>query len=416
MGNIIVLFVFVSLSAFFSLSETALTSVSRIKVKKMLDKGYFGAKFLKKLREDPNKMLATILVGNNVVNLAAASLATFMFIEFFAGKRILNEGVTVAVSTLVMTLIILVLGEIVPKTSALKYSEKISISVAPLIWALSIVLTPVIYLLDHICRPLLRLVGADVKSEGPFVTEDELKILLSMGEKEGVLETSENKMIHSIFEFGDTVAKEVMVPKPDMFCLDINTPMEEAIKKISDDGHSRIPVYEGSSENITGLVIAKDLIKIYSKNGKAELKDVMRSPLFVPETKKLDELLKLMQSSRTHIAIVVDEYGVVAGLVTLEDLLEEIVGEIEDEFDKEEKGVETLQDGSILVDAKLSIKDVNEKLGANIPEGDYDTIGGFMLSLIGRLPYVGDAASFGDLRITVEKISKRRITRVKISR
>ncbi len=416
MGNIIALFIFVCLSAFFSLSETALTSVSRIKVKKMLDKGHFGAKFLKKLREDPNKMLATILIGNNVVNLAAASLATFIFIGFFAGGRILNEGVTVAVSTLVMTLVILVLGEIVPKTSALKYSEKLSTAVAPVIWAFSVLLTPVISLLDHLCRPLLRLVGADVKNEGPFVTEDELKILLSMGEKDGVLETAENKMIHSIFEFGDTVAKEVMVPKPDMFCLDINTPMNEAIQKISEDGHSRIPVYEGSPENITGLVIAKDLIKVFSRNGKAELKDVIRSPLFVPETKKLDELMKLMQASRTHIAIVVDEYGVVAGLVTLEDLLEEIVGEIEDEFDKEEKGVETLSDGSTLVDAKLSIKDVNEKLGTSIPEGNYDTIGGFVLSLIGRLPYVGDSASFESLKITVEKISKRRITRVRISR
>jgi len=271
MGNITVLFVLVCLSAFFSLSETALTAVSRIKVKKMLDEGHFGAKFLQKLRENPNKMLATILIGNNIVNLAAASLATVIFIDFFANKKILNEGVTVVVATLVMTIVILVLGEIVPKTSAMKYSGKLSTAVAPVIWALSVLLTPVISLLDRLCRPLLRLVGADVKSEAPFVTEEELKILLSMGEKEGVLETAENKMIHSIFEFGDTVAKEVMVPRPDMFCLDINTPMNEAIEKISEDGHSRVPVYEGSPENIIGLVIAKDLIKVYSKNGKAEL-------------------------------------------------------------------------------------------------------------------------------------------------
>jgi putative hemolysin len=416
MVNLTALLVLVILSAFFSMSETALTAVSRIKVKKLAEANHFGAKFLKKLREDPNKMLATILVGNNLVNLAAASLATFIFLDLFAGRQFLNEGVTIATSTLVMTLLILVFGEIVPKTAAMKYSEKLSTSVAPVIWGIAVLLTPVISLLDRICRPLLRLVGADVRNEAPFVTEEELKLLLSMGEKEGVLETSENKMIHSIFEFGDTVAKEVMVPKPDMFCLDIKTPMEEAIQKISEDGHSRVPVFEGSHDNIIGLVMAKDLIKVQGSKENVQLRDLVRSPLFVPETKKLDELMKLMQASRTHIAIVVDEYGVVAGLVTLEDLLEEIVGEIEDEFDKEEKGVETLSDGTILVDARLSVKDVNEKLGTDIPEGDYDTIGGFVLSLIGRLPYIGDSASYGDFRITVEKISKRRITRVRISR
>ena len=416
MGNITVLFILVCLSAFFSLSETALTAVSRIKVKKMFDEGHFGAKFLQKLRENPNKMLATILVGNNIVNLAAASLATVIFIDFFANKKMFNEGVTVVAATLVMTVVILVLGEIVPKTSAMKYSGKLSTAVAPVIWALSVLLTPVISLLDRLCRPLLRLVGADVKSEAPFVTEEELKILLSMGEKEGVLETAENKMIHSIFEFSDTVAKEVMVPRPDMFCLDANSRVNEAFEKIFEDGHSRVPVYDGNPDNIVGIVMTKDLINIRGRENEFVLKDIMRAPLFVPETKKLDELMRLMQSSRSHIAIVVDEYGVVAGLVTLEDLLEEIVGEIEDEFDKEEKDLETLSDGSILINARLSVSDVNEKIGTKIPEGDYDTIGGFVLSLIGRLPFVGDSTKYEELNITVEKIAKRRITRVRINR
>ena len=416
MITIFFLLVLVCFSAFFSFSETALTAVSRVKVRKMFEDKLLGSKALYTLRESPSKMLATLLVGNNIVNLAAASIATFIFIDLFAKKSILNEGVTVAVSTLVMTLVILVFGEIIPRTAAIKHSDRFSLIVAPVILVLSVVITPVISFLDWICRPVLRLLGADIKTNIPFVTEDELKMILSVGEEEGVIETAENKMIHSIFEFSDTVAKEVMVPRPDMFCLDSCTKADEALEKIFEDGHSRIPVYDGSPENIVGIVMIKDLIKVCGRGDGSSLKDIMRAPLFVPETKKLDELMRLMQSSRSHIAIVVDEYGVVAGLVTLEDLLEEIVGEIEDEFDKEEKDLETLPDGSILINARLSVKDVNEKIGTRIPEGDYDTIGGFVLSLIGRLPFVGDSTKYEDMSIIVEKIAKRRITRVRITR
>ncbi|MFA5104371.1 MAG: hemolysin family protein [Candidatus Margulisiibacteriota bacterium] len=416
MFTIFSLFILVCFSAFFSFSETALTAVNRVKVRKMFEDKLLGSKALYTLRENPSKMLATLLVGNNIVNLAAASIATVIFIDFFAKRSILNEGVTVAVSTLVMTLVILVFGEIIPKTAAIKHADRLSLIVAPIVLALSAIITPVLIFLDWICRPALKLLGADVKSNIPFVTEDELKMILSVGEEEGVIETSENRMIHSIFEFSDTVAKEVMVPRPDMFCMDAGTNVNEALENIFEDGHSRIPVYDGSPENIVGIVMTKDLIKICGGESASVLKDIMRAPLFVPETKKLDELMRLMQTSRSHIAIVVDEYGVVAGLVTLEDLLEEIVGEIEDEFDKEDKGVETLPDGSILVDASLSVSDVNEKVGTRIPEGDYDTIGGFVLSLIGRLPFVGDGTKYEDITITVEKIAKRRITRVRISR
>ena len=412
----VTLFILVCCSAFFSFSETALTAVNRMKVRKMYEDKLFGSKALYILRENPSKMLATLLIGNNLVNLAAASIATVMFIDFFAKRLIFNEGVAITVATLVTTLILLIFGEIVPKTTAIKHADKFSLVMAPAVLALSVIITPVLILLDWICRPALKLLGSDVKTNTPLVTEDELKMMLSVGEEEGIIDTSENKMIHSIFEFSDTVAKEVMVPKPDMFCMNANMQVSEALENIFEDGHSRVPVYDGSPDNIVGIVMTKDLITIRGRESTSVLKDIMRAPLFVPETKKLDELMRLMQSSRSHIAIVVDEYGVVAGLVTLEDLLEEIVGEIEDEFDKEEKDLETLSDGSILVNARLSISDVNEKIGTRIPEGDYDTIGGFVLSLIGRLPFMGDSTKYEDLNITVEKIAKRRITRVKISR
>jgi CBS domain containing-hemolysin-like protein len=231
-----------------------------------------------------------------------------------------------------------------------------------------------------------------------------------------VLEQEEKEMIHSIFEFSDSMAKQVMVPRPDMFCLDVNTPLSEALVKISEEGHSRVPVYEGTVDNIIGLVFAKDLLGLCVENRSATLRDILRPPLFVPESKKLDELMRQMQSIRTHIAIVVDEYGGVAGLVTLEDLLEEIVGEIKDEFDTEEKNIEVLPDASVLIDARLPVAEVNEKIGTSIPEGDYDTVGGFVLSLIGKIPAIGDTKRFEDLRITVEKVFKRRITRIKIIR
>lgn len=416
MGIFIILLFLILLSAFFSLSETALTAVTRIKVKKFYEEKVFGAKFLYLLRENPSRMLTTLLVSNNIVNIAAASITTIIFVDFFTKNKIFSEGIIIGISTLLITFLILVFGEIIPKTTAIKYADKLSLFVAPIVYFLSVIITPIVNFLDWICRPILKIFGVDLKANIPFMTEDELKIILSVGEEEGVIETTENKMIHSIFEFGDTSVKEVMVPLPDIFCLNARSYIKDVYEKIVQDGHSRIPVYEGSPDNIVGIVLAKDLIKIRGKENILTLKDIMRPAMFVPETKKIDELMKQMQTSRTHLAIVVDEYGVVSGLVTLEDLIEEIVGEIKDEFDKEEKDIEVLEDGSILVNAKLSIKDFNEKLKTNIPEGDYETIGGFVLSLIGKLPSVGDFALYQDMKITVEKISKRRITRIKISK
>jgi len=415
-SGIFILILLVLLSSFFSLSETALTAINKIKVRKFLKQNIFGARALYELRENPGRMLSTILIGNNIVNIWAASLATSVVIEILAKKNITSENIAVGIATIIMTITILVIGEITPKTIAIRSADRISLFVAPIINILSAVFYPILTFMNFACKPLIKLFGGDTNVNIPFVTEEELKMLLSAGEEDGVLQQEEKEMIHSIFEFGDTVAKEVMVPKPDMFCLDVSTPAKEALVKICDEGHSRIPVYEGTIDNIIGLIYVKDLLHICVENGEFNLKTILHPALFIPETKKLDDLLRQMQSSRTHIAIVVDEYGSVAGLVTLEDLLEEIVGEIKDEFDIEEKNIEILADGTAIVDAKLTVKEVNEKIGTSIPEGNYDTIGGFVLSLIGKIPNTGDIVRFEDLRISVEKVLNRRITRIRIKR
>ena len=414
MNEILILLFFVLCSTFFSLSETALTAISRIKIKKFLKQGLFGAKALFELRENPNKMLSTILVGNTLVSIGAASLATSIFINLLERRSITNESIAVILATITMTFLILVFGEITPKTIAMKSSEKIALFVAPIIAFIAFAFSPIIYVLNLFCKPLIKLFGGDTKAHVPFVTEEELKMLLSVGQEEGVIEQEEKDMIHSIFEFSDTTAKAVMTPRPDMFCLDASLPINDAIKRVIDEGHSRVPVYESTVDNITGVIFAKDLLALFAEGKQEDLKKVLRPPLFVPESKKLDDLLRQMQSSHMHIAIIVDEYGGTSGIVTLEDLIEEIVGEIKDEFDIEEKSVDVASDGSALVDARLSVNEVNEKIKTALPEGDYDTIGGFVVSLLGKLPTVGDIATFEDLRIYVEKVFKKRITRVKI--
>ncbi|MCX5749025.1 MAG: hemolysin family protein [Candidatus Saganbacteria bacterium] len=416
MSDFVLLAVFIALSAFFSLSETAITSVGRIKVKKFLSQNLYGSKALYELREHPNKMLSTILLGNSLVTVAAASVATTMSIKIFSDYGVKSESIAVSVATFIMTALLLIFGEISPKTIAIKFADRISLVVAPMITVISILFKPFNLFFNALCKPIIKFFGADTNISVPFVTEEELKMLLSVSEEEGVLEQEEKEMIHSIFEFSDSIAKQVMVPRPDMFCLDVNTPLSEALVKISEEGHSRIPVYEGTVDNIIGLAFAKDLLRLCVENRNSNLRDIIRPPLFVPETKKLDEIMRQMQSIRTHIAIVVDEYGGVSGLVALEDLLEEIVGEIKDEFDTEEKNIEVFPDGAVLVDARMTVSEVNDKLATSVPEGDYDTIGGFVLSLIGKIPVIGDTARFEDLRITVEKVFKRRITRIKILR
>jgi CBS domain containing-hemolysin-like protein len=410
MSEFIILIVLFILSAFFAASETALTTLSSLKLHLLIEQKARGAKLVKQLKDNPNDFLSTILIGGNLVNTAAASIATSITIQFFEARGWGNLGIAIGIATGISTFLILVFGEIAPKTVAIRNAEKLSILVAPVIVALQFVVKPIAYLIGFLSRPIVHLFGGKTPDKGPFITEEDIHIILATGEKQGVIEEEERQMISSIFDFGDTIVREVMTPRPDIIAADVNSSREDLINTVIESGHSRIPVYDGNMDNVIGLVYAKDLLK----KGKEDVREYIRAAVFIPETKKVAELLHEMQSARTHLAIIVDEYGITAGLVTLEDLVEEIVGEIHDEFERDEKTIEKIDDNTYVVDGKLTLKDLNEQLGTFLPEKDYDTIGGYVFGELGKAPAVGDAVRYENILIGVERILRRRITRVKI--
>jgi gliding motility-associated protein GldE len=410
-GEIVSLAVLFLLSAFFSGSETAYLAVSRAKIRKLAKDGDPRAQVLLHLIEHPNRVIVTILVGNNLVNITAASLATSLAIEAFGSKGI-------GIATGVVTLIVLIFGEITPKSYSATNAEKVALFVARPIYLLMKLLAPLVLLLSKFAKLLVKSFGGEVKL-GPFITEEELKMLVEVGEEVGAIEKEEKEMISGIFEFGDTDVKEIMVPRIDMKCIEAGESIETARKLILETGHSRIPVYEGSIDNIIGILYAKDLLKyLNSKGAKPKsLREIIRPAYFVPETKKLDDLLREFQQNRVQIAIVVDEYGGTAGMVTLEDILEEIVGEIKDEYDiAEEEPLERIDEKQVIVDARMSIHDVNEALDINLPEEEFDTIGGLVFNTIGRIPSPGDEVEIDGVKLRVEKMRGRRIMKVRVIR
>jgi CBS domain containing-hemolysin-like protein len=413
--ELLVLFVLVLLSALFSLSETAITTVSRIKIRHMVEQKVRGSRSLQRLREYPSRLLGAVLIGNNVVNIGASSLATSMTIDYLTKIGLAGISWSVGIATGIMTLVILVFAEIIPKTIAIRNADRMALTAAPYIDLLSVILQPIIQFLSWVSSPFVGLFGAKMPRQGPFLTREEIRLLLAISEKDVGIEEEEREMISSIFEFGSTVAREVITPRPDMICIDAGEKIEKAINLMIDSGHSRIPVFDGNLDNIIGVIYAKELLKVVSAGiGEHSLRDFIRPVLVIPESKKVHELLHEMQGMRTHIAIIVDEYGTTRGLISIEDLMEEIVGEIHDEFEKEEKAFEQVDMNTWIVDARQGIFDANKELGIKIPEGEYDTLSGFVFSLLGKLPIVGDEVKYDDIAISVERIHKRRITRVKI--
>jgi len=410
MYELILLIVLFILSAFFSASETALLSLPRIKLNRMVEHKAPGAKIVKKLKENPSLLLSIILTGNNLVNIAASAVATSMVIRYLAAKGWGNMGLAVGIATGLMTFLILIFGEVIPKTLAIRNTEKFSLFLSPILMIFKPILQPIAFLIGFISRPFIRLFGGIAPKKGPFITEEEFHLILATGEKEGVIEEEEREMISSIFEFGDTVVREVMTPRPDVSAADANKSLEEVRKVMIESGHSRIPIYEGNLDNVIGLLYAKDLLK----GDKPSVRDYLRPAIFVPEAKKIDELLHEMQAARMHLAIIVDEYGIASGVVTLEDLIEEIVGEIHDEFEREEKMIVKLDKNSWLVNGRVSVADLNDQLKINLPESEYDTVGGFVFGQLGKSPAVGNTIRYEGVKVSVERIHRRRITRIKI--
>jgi putative hemolysin len=410
-GEIVALVVLTGAAAFFAASETALISLSRIHARAMVERGVRQGPAILKLVERRSKVLTTILVGNTIVLLAAQSLATELFI---------NLGVPQAAlwSTVTMTVVILLFGEIIPKTVAVSDSERWALRLAPLLRRVAFVLNPLAGAALAVTNLVVRVFRLAPVTRGPFITEEDIRTLVDVGAEQKVLEEQERDLIHSIIEFGDTIAREVMTPRPDMVCIEVSQPTAHAVDLVIAEGYSKIPVYEDRIDNVIGVVHDRELL-ISLANGTikaAPLRSLMRPVTHVPETKRVSELLREMQRGNFSLAIVVDEYGGTAGLVTMEDLLEEIVGEIRDEHDEgEEEPIVTLGPDESVVDAGMNIEDVNDRLGTHLPHEDFETIGGYAVGLFGRLPREGEEITAdGGVKIRIERTRGKRILRVRI--
>lgn len=406
--KIVILIICLVLSALFSASETALMSLSKIRVKQMIENREKGANRINKLLSDPSRLLSAILIGNNVVNIGASSLMTSLAIDAFG-----NTGVGVA--TGIMTLLILVFGEITPKSLAANNSEKISVRLSGFIEFVTNLLTPISFVLNIITDFLVKLLGGEVDKKKPFITQEELKTIVNVSYKEGVLEGEEKDMIYNVFDFSDSQVNDVMVPRTEIVAIDVDLPYEEIIKIINKEQYSRIPVYENTIDNIIGILYVKDLLFLdVNKESPFDLRKYIRQPYFTPEYKSIKELFKEMRTNRNHMVVIIDEYGGTEGIVTIEDVVEEIVGDIEDEYDKKIKEIEVIKEDEYLVNGNVRIDIINELIGTHIESEDFDTIAGFVIGIIDRLPEAGEEIEYENIRFIIENIDRNRIKKIRI--
>lgn len=399
--------VLLCLSAFFSSAETALTTVNKMRIRTLAEAGDKRAITLTKVIENPGKMLSTILVGNNIVNLSASSLMTTLTMQLFGSRA-------VGAATGILTLLILVFGEITPKTLSTLYAEKIALGYARIVYTLMVLMTPVIFFVNQLSMGVLFLMRVDPNKKRDAITEDELRTIVQVSHEEGVIETEEKKMINNVFDFGDSVAKDVMVPRIDMVLVDVNASYKELMDVFREEKFTRIPVYEDTTDNVIGIVNMKDLL-LYDKNQEFSIRSLLRQPLYTYEYKKTAELMVEMRKTFNNIVIVLDEYGATAGLITLEDMLEEIVGEIRDEYDEDEEDeVTEITPDEYLVSGSAKLDDLNEQLGLDLESEDYDSIGGLVIGLLDHLPDAGESVDYENLHLIVERVEKNRIDKIRL--
>ncbi|HME82597.1 MAG TPA: hemolysin family protein [Candidatus Eremiobacteraceae bacterium] len=411
--SLLAIIALIILSALFSASEAALLAMSRLRLLQRTDDSV--SRSLTELLDDRNRYLTTMLIGNTIVLLAADSVATWLAIQLGVASPVL-------VATVVMTLAVLIFAEILPKMIAVQDPMRWAPRLAWFLRGMRVVLAPVTWALVGVTSGIIRLFGGDPKAHGPYVTEDDIRALVNAGEAHGVIEEEEKEMIHSIFELGDTAVSEVMTPRIDIVCADANGPASAGVELAIKEGYSKLPVYEGNIDHIIGVVHDRELLVALSRGELSKpLRELMRPVKAIPETKKVDELIREMQAEKVSVAIVVDEYGGTAGLVTMEDLLEEIVGEIMDEYDVGEHDtpaeIKHLADGDAVVDARMSIEDVNEELGLHLPTEDFESIGGYAFGQFGRVPLPGDEISLAPgVTLVVEETAGRRLRSVRIKK
>jgi putative hemolysin len=411
--SIISLVLLLIFSAFFSGVETSITAINKLKIRSLCEKKNKKAQTISKLLEKPGKVITTILIGNNLVNIAATSIATTFALTHFQ-KYFTSVAIITTIVTVFMTILILIIGEIIPKNYAMVKSERVALGSSGILKAFTAIMSPLTAVLSIMTRYIIKMMTGTVPSKGAIITEEEIRYMLKISEEEGILEEDEQEMIQGIFELGDSVVREIMTPRTDVACVELSASVNDVIKVISISGHSRIPVYEESIDNVKGVIFAKDLLNVKDKS--TSLKKYINEAYYVPETKVLDELLSEMRKDKNHIAIVVDEYGGTSGVVAIEDILEEIVGEIQDEYDEEElPHIIELGAGLYEFSAKTSIDEVNDLLKITIPnEEDYDTLGGFMFSIFGRIPNTNDEIKWNEILFKITEVQDQRIIKIQV--
>ena len=405
--QIIVLIILLVLSGFFSMSETALMALSKIRIRHMVEEGVKGAKLVEKLTEDPNKLLGAILIGNNIVNILASSLATTLFVSLVGPSG-------VGVATAVMTVLVLIFGEITPKSIAKQKSEEVSLKVSKPINIIVKILKPFIGIFSFISSLFIRLLGGDPKATEPFITEEELRTMVGVSEEEGVLEDVEKEMIFNVFDFVDSQAKDVMVQRVDIVAVDTEATYEEVLEVIKTEQFSRIPVYNQTIDDIVGVLYVKDLIIAGQNKEGFKVSDYMREPYYTFEFKKIKELFNEMKKTRNHLSVVLDEYGGTVGIVTIEDLIEEVFGDIEDEYDDYDKEIEVVKEDEYIVDGSAKLDDISELIGVNMESEEFDSVGGLIIGELGRFPDNKEEVTLNKIRFVVEEVDKNRIKKVRI--
>ena len=401
--------IMVLLSGFFSSAETSMTTVNRIRIQSLVEQGNKNAILLDKVISDSGKMLSTILIGNNIVNMAASALMTTLTIQVFG-------NLYVGAATGILTLVILVFGEITPKTLASIHSEKFALAYAKYIYILMVLLTPVVFLVGKFSNAIMALLGVDPNAKTNVMTEHELRTLVNVGQEDGVIENEEKQMIYNVFDFGDSTARDVMIPRIDMCFVDVNATYNELMEIFKEDMHTRFPVYEDNTDNVIGIINMKDLL-LYPHDQNFSIRSILREPYFTYEHKATADLMIEMRKASLNLAIVLDEYGATAGLVTLEDLLEEIVGEIRDEYDEdEEEDIREIQKGrEYVASGSAKLDDINDVLHMQLESEDYDSIGGYIIEQLDCLPTQGQSVTLDSgIRLVVDDLDKNRIEQVHI--
>lgn len=403
----LIIIVLLILSAFFSSSETALTTVSRMRILSLAEEGNSSAVTLLKVIDNKEKMLSAILIGNNIVNISVSSFTTILVTDLFG-----NYAVSIA--TAILTVLVLIFGEITPKTLATISNEKLALRFASVIYWLMYILTPVIFLINKLSSLVMKLFRIDKSEKKSTYTENELKTIVNVSHAEGVIEADEREMLQNIFEFGDRQAKDIMIPRLDVCMIDVDSTYEEIMDVFQANRYTRIPVYENTTDNVIGIINIKDLL-LYRHGESFNIRNYLRQPYFTYEYKGLSDLLLEMKKASVNITIVLDEYGAASGLLTLEDLIEEIVGDIRDEYDyDEEDELRPINENEYIAEAHMKLDDLNDMLKINLSSPEYDSVGGFIIEKLDRIAKSGDIVETPDVTLIVDSINKNRIEKVHI--